>query len=161
MSDRETYTLVVNGQPRQVTATPKTLLMDVLRDQLRLTGVKDGCATGHCGSCMVIKDGEAVRSCLVPMKRADRAAIITVEGLAGPGGQLHPVQRAYIDQGATQCGFCTPGFIMSAVALLESNPKPTPEQIRAGLNGNLCRCGTYARIFEAVADAAGKMQRGG
>ncbi|HET7088339.1 MAG TPA: 2Fe-2S iron-sulfur cluster-binding protein, partial [Anaerolineae bacterium] len=99
MSDRQVYTLLVNGQRREVTAAPDTLLMDVLRDQLRLTGVKDGCATGHCGSCMIIKDGEAVRSCLVPMKRADDAHITTIEGLAAPDGSLHPVQQAYIDQG--------------------------------------------------------------
>jgi xanthine dehydrogenase molybdenum-binding subunit len=156
MSDRQTYTLVVNGQPRQVTATPKTLLMDVLRDQLRLTGVKDGCATGHCGSCMVIKDGEAVRSCLVPMKRADRAAIITVEGLAGPGGQLHPVQRAYIDQGATQCGFCTPGFIMSTKVLLDKNPSPTLEEIYDGHQWNICRCTGHNAIIRAIQQAAGR-----
>jgi xanthine dehydrogenase molybdenum-binding subunit len=156
MSDRQTYTLVVNGQPRQVTATPKTLLMDVLRDQLRLTGVKDGCATGHCGSCMVIKDGEAVRSCLVPMKRADRAAIITVEGLAGPGGQLHPVQQAYIDQGATQCGFCTPGFIMSTKVLLDKNPSPTLEEIYDGHQWNICRCTGHNAILRAIQQAAGR-----
>src|SRR3989337_2240670 len=111
MSDMQAYTLLVNGQRRELTARPKTLLMDVLRDQLRLTGVKDGCATGHCGSCMIIKDGEAVRSCLVPMKRADGATITTIEGLADPDGQLHPVQQAYIDQGAQQCGFCTTSIV--------------------------------------------------
>src|SRR5512138_2532878 len=106
MSDKQTYTLTVNGRQRRVTATPKTLLMDVLRDQLRLTGVKDGCATGHCGSCMVLKDGEAVRSCLVQMRRAEGASITTIEGIHGADGiDLHPVQQAYIDQGATQCGF--------------------------------------------------------
>src|SRR3972149_6049107 len=105
MSDMQVYTLQVNGQRREVTASPNTLLMDVLRDQLRLTGVKDGCATGHCGSCMIVKDGEAVRACLVPMKRADGAAITTIEGLAGPQGELDPIQQAYIEQGATQCGF--------------------------------------------------------
>ena len=123
---KTTYTLTVNGVPCQVTATPNTILMDVLRDQLRLTGVKDGCATGHCGSCMVIQDGEAVRSCLVLMKRAEGADITTIEGVAGPDGALHPIQQAYIDQGATQCGFCTPGFIMATKALLDKNPNPTP-----------------------------------
>src|SRR3990172_3794851 len=119
MSDRQTYTLIVNGQRRQVQAAPKTLLMDVLRDQLRLTGVKDGCATGHCGSCTIIKDGEAVRACLVPMKKvADGARITTIEGLAAPDGELHPIQQAYAEQGATQCGICTPGFIMATKALL-------------------------------------------
>jgi xanthine dehydrogenase molybdenum-binding subunit len=159
MSDRQTYVLVVNGQPRQVTATPKTLLMDVLRDQLRLTSVKDGCATGHCGSCMVVKDGEAVRSCLVPMKRAEGAAITTVEGLAGSNGRLHPIQQAYIDQGATQCGFCTPGFVMSTKALLDKNPDPTLEQIYAGHKWNLCRCTGHNAILRAIQQAAGHAER--
>ncbi len=161
MSDRQTYTLVVNGQPRQVTAAPQTLLMDVLRDQLRLTGVKDGCATGHCGSCMVIRDGEAVRSCLVPMKRADGAAITTIEGLSGPDpyGRLHPIQQAYIDQGATQCGFCTPGFIMSTKALLDKNPNPTLEEIYDGHRWNICRCTGHNAIIRAIQQAAGQTER--
>src|SRR5215207_4404318 len=111
MSEKQTYTLTVNGTQHQVSVSPQTNLMDVLRDELRLTGTKDGCATGHCGSCMVLRDGEAVRSCIVPMKRADGANIRTIEGVAN--GELHPVQQAYIDQGATQCGFCTPGFVMA------------------------------------------------
>src|SRR5690606_2317802 len=101
-----------NGKEYQVQGTPKTNLMDVLRDQLHLTGTKDGCGTGHCGTCMVIKDGEAVRSCLVQLRRCDNANITTIEGLAPPD-QLHPIQEAYIETGATQCGFCTPGFIMA------------------------------------------------
>src|SRR5262245_62678550 len=112
MSEKMTYTLGVNGKQVVVKVAPQTSLMDVIRDQLRLTGTKDGCAAGHCGSCMVIKDGEAVRSCIVPMKRVDGAEIVTIEGVAGGDGALHPVQQAYIDQGTTQCGFCTPGFIM-------------------------------------------------
>ena len=156
MSDTQTYTLVVNGQPRQVSAAPQTLLMDVLRDQLRLTGVKDGCATGHCGSCMVLKDREAVRSCLIPMKRADGAAITTIEGLAGPDGQLHPIQQAYIDQGATQCGFCTPGFIMSTKALLDKNPSPSLEEIYKAHQWNICRCTGHNAILRAIQQAAGR-----
>ncbi len=156
MSEKQIYTLTVNGKQRQVTATPKTLLMDVLRDQLRLTGVKDGCATGHCGSCMVIKDGEPVRSCLVPMKRAEGATLTTVEGLAGPNNGLHPVQQAYIDQGATQCGFCTPGFIMATVALLEKNPNPTLEEIYDGHRWNICRCTGHNAIIRAIQQAAGQ-----
>ena len=156
MNYYQTHTLIINGQPRQVTTTPKTLLMDVLRDQLRLTGVKDGCATGHCGSCMVIKDGEAVRSCLVPMKKvSDGATITTVEGLAD-GDKLHPVQQAYIDQGATQCGFCTPGFIMSTRALLDKNPNPTLEEIYDGHKWNICRCTGHNAIIRAVRQAAGQ-----
>jgi xanthine dehydrogenase molybdenum-binding subunit len=157
MSETQTYTLVVNGQTRQVTATPKTLLMDVLRDQLRLTGVKDGCATGHCGSCMVLKDGEAVRACLVPMKRAEGATIITIEGIAGPNHDLHPIQRAYIEQGATQCGFCTPGFIVATKALLDKNPNPTLEEIYDGHQFNICRCTGHNAILRAIQQAAGQV----
>ncbi len=156
MSDAQTYTLVINGQTRRVTATPKTLLMDVLRDQLRLTGVKDGCATGHCGSCMVLKDGEAVRACLVPMKRAEGATITTIEGIAGPNNDLHPIQKAYIEQGATQCGFCTPGFIMATKALLDKNPNPSLEEICDGHQFNICRCTGHNAILRAIQQAAGQ-----
>lgn len=156
MSEKQTYTLTINGVERQVTASPKTLLMDVLRDQLHLTGVKDGCSTGHCGSCMVIKDGQAVRSCLSPMKRCEGANIRTVESLADSDGHLHPVQQAYIDQGATQCGFCTPGFIMSTVALLEKNPNPTLDEIYDGHQFNICRCTGHNAIIRAIQQAAGQ-----
>ncbi len=156
MSDHQTYTLVVNGQPHPVTAAPKTLLMDVLRDQLRMTGVKDGCATGHCGSCMVIRDGEAVRSCLVPMKKVNAGAnIITIEGLAA-NGELHPIQKAYIEQGATQCGFCTPGFIMATKALLDKNPNPTLEEIYDSHQWNICRCTGHNSIIRAIQQATGQ-----
>lgn len=154
MADLQTYTLTVNGHARQVMASPQTLLMDVLRDQLRLTGVKDGCATGHCGSCMVIKDGEAVRSCLVPMKRAENANLTTIEGLAN--GELHPIQKAYIEQGATQCGFCTPGFIMATKALLDQNPNPSLEEIYKAHQFNFCRCTGHNAIIRAVKQAAGQ-----
>jgi xanthine dehydrogenase molybdenum-binding subunit len=157
MSEKQSYMLTVNGVQRQVVATPKTFLMDVLRDQLHLTGAKDGCATGHCGSCMVIQDGEAVRSCLVPMKRINGANITTIEGLTPPkDGSLHPVQQAYIDQGATQCGFCTPGFIMATVALLEKTPNPTLEEIYDGHQWNICRCTGHNAIIRAIQQAAGQ-----
>jgi xanthine dehydrogenase molybdenum-binding subunit len=157
MSDQQTYRLIVNGQPRQVVASPKTLLMDVLRDQLRLTGVKDGCATGHCGSCTIIKDGQAVRACLVPMKKvSDGADITTIEGLADPDGRLDPIQQAYIDQGATQCGFCTPGFIMATKALLDKNPDPTLEEIYDGHQFNICRCTGHNAILRAIQQATGR-----
>ena len=156
MPDAQTYTLVVNGETHQVTAEPKAFLMDVLRDQLHLTGVKDGCATGHCGSCMVIQDGEAVRSCLVQMRRADGAHITTIEGLAGPDGALDPVQQAYIDQGATQCGFCTPGFIISTRALLDKNPNPTLQEIYDGHQWNICRCTGHNAILRAIQQSAGQ-----
>ncbi len=156
-SKNHTYTLTVNGTEYRVQAAPRTFLMDVLRDQLGLTGVKDGCASGHCGSCMVIKDGQAVRSCLVPMKRAGGATITTIEGLHGPDGTgLHPIQQAYIDQGATQCGFCTPGFIMATKALLDENPSPTLAEIYQAHRWNICRCTGYNAIIRAVQQAAGQ-----
>ena len=156
MSEKQTFTLTVNGKQHQVCADPKTNLMDVLRDDLRLTGTKDGCATGHCGSCMVIRDGEAVRACLVPVKRADGANITTIEAIASADGALHPVQQAYIDQGATQCGFCTPGFVMASIALLEKNPQPTLEEIYDGHKWNICRCTGHNAIIRAVQQAAGQ-----
>jgi xanthine dehydrogenase molybdenum-binding subunit len=154
MSEKQTYTLTINGQQHQVSVDPKTNLMDVVRDELRLTGTKDGCGTGHCGSCMVISNGEAVRSCIVPMKRADGANIRTIEGVANGG--LHPVQQAYIDQGATQCGFCTPGFVMATIALLEKNPNPTLDEIHDGHKWNICRCTGHNAIIRAVQQAAGQ-----
>src|SRR6476659_3774155 len=157
MPDQQTFNLTVNGQPRQVMADPKANLMDVLRDQLRLTGVKDGCATGHCGSRMVLKDGEAVRACLVQMRRAEGANITTIEGIhSADGAGLHPVQQAYIDQGATQCGFCTPGFIMATLALLEKNPNPSLTDIYDGHRWNICRCTGHNAIIRAVQQAAGQ-----
>lgn len=149
------YRLIVNGRAVEVTATPETKLLDVLRDQLRLTGVKNGCATGHCGSCMVIQDGKAVRSCLVPMKRAHQSNIITIEGIAHPNGELHPIQRAFIEFGATQCGFCTPGFILSTKALLDKNPHPTRAEIYDAFKWNICRCTGYNAILRAVEHLAG------
>src|SRR5262249_5521396 len=156
MSEKQIFTLTVNGKQVQVSVAPQTMLMDVLRDNLWLTGAKDGCATGHCGSCMVIKDGEAVRSCIVQMKRVDGANITTIEGVACADGGLHPVQQAYIDQGAEQCGFCTPGFIMATIALLEKNPNPTLEEIYNGHKWNVCRCTGNNAIIRAIQQAAGQ-----
>ena len=150
------YNLTVNGKHVKVTASPDTKLMDVLRDQLRLTGVKDGCATGHCGSCMVIQDGKAVRACLVLMKRADGSSITTIEGIAGANGELHPIQQAFVEHGATQCGFCTPGFVMSTKALLDRNPHPAMPEIHKALEWNICRCTGHNSILRAVQDLAGQ-----
>jgi len=150
------YNLIVNGKPVQVSATPETKLMDVLRDQLRLTGVKDGCATGHCGSCMIIQDGKAVRACLVLMKRAEGANITTIEAIAGANGGLHPIQQKFIEHGATQCGFCTPGFIISTKALLDQNPHPTRNEIYNALQWNICRCTGHNAILRAIEDLAGR-----
>jgi xanthine dehydrogenase molybdenum-binding subunit len=158
MSAPQSFKLTVNGVERQVSARPETWLMDVLRDDLGLTGTKDGCATGHCGSCMVILDGKAVRACLVPMKRVDGAAVTTIESLAGEyPGELHPIQQAYIDQGAVQCGFCTPGFIMATKALLDANPEPALEDIYEAHRWNICRCTGYNSILRAVQQASGQV----
>lgn len=128
-------------------------LLDVLREDLKLTGTKEGCGEGECGACSVLIDGELVNSCLVPIAQLDGAKIQTVEGVAR-GRKLHPVQKAFIDAGGAQCGICTPGMIVAAVSLLKKHPKPTRAQIRDGLAGNLCRCTGYTKIFDAVAKAA-------
>ncbi len=156
MNEQRQFTLTVNGTPHTVLADPTTTLLQVLREQLRLTGTKDGCATGHCGSCMVHKDGAPVRACLVPLRRAEGAQITTIEGLHGPDGGLHPVQQAYIEHGAVQCGFCTPGFIMASVALLASNPNPSLDEIYRAHRWNICRCTGHNAIIRAIRAAAGQ-----
>jgi carbon-monoxide dehydrogenase small subunit len=127
-------------------------LLDVLREQLRLTGVKEGCGEGECGACSVLIDGELVNSCLVPILQVDGASITTIEGIAD-GNRLHRVQQAFLDYGGAQCGICTPGMILAAITLLKQHPNPTLEEIKEGLAGNLCRCTGYMRIFEAVVHA--------
>lgn len=153
------FHITVNGRECTVNAEPNTILLNVLRDQLDLTGAKCGCNTGDCGACTVIMNGEAVRSCIVPMRNAEGKSITTIEGLAD-GPRLHPLQQAFIDAGAIQCGFCTPGMILSAKALLDKNPSPTEEEIRTAINPNLCRCTGYARIVEAIKLAAARMEAG-
>jgi aerobic-type carbon monoxide dehydrogenase small subunit (CoxS/CutS family) len=148
----------VNGKSVSVDAEPRETLLDVLREKLGLTGSKKTCDRGECGGCTVLIDGQAVYSCLFPAVRADGKQIITVEGLAN-GETLHPVQQAFIEKDAYQCGYCMPGFIMSSVALLNQTPAPSPAQIRTGLSGNLCRCGNYVKIQEAVAAASQKMRK--
>lgn len=149
----ETFRLSVNNRIFEVQAKPNATLLSVLRDQLDLTGAKCGCGTGDCGACTVLLDGEAVRSCIVPIKDAAEKQITTIEGLAR-GSELHPIQRAFVECGAIQCGFCTPGMILAAKALLDHNPNPTEDEIRAAIRFNLCRCTGYARIVEAVLCAA-------
>lgn len=149
----ETFRLSVNNRIFEVQAKPNATLLSVLRDQLDLTGAKCGCGTGDCGACTVLLDGEAVRSCIVPVKIAVGKQITTIEGLAR-GSELHPIQRAFVECGAIQCGFCTPGMILAAKALLDHNPNPTEDEIRAAIRFNLCRCTGYARIVEAVLYAA-------
>jgi aerobic carbon-monoxide dehydrogenase small subunit len=143
----------VNGESREVHAPPMKRLLDVLREDLQLTGTKEGCGEGECGSCSVRMNGELVNSCLVPVLQAEDATIQTVEGLA-LDVKLHPLQRAFLECGGAQCGICTPGMLIAAAQLLEHNPQPCIAEVREALAGNLCRCTGYMRIFEAVAAAA-------
>ncbi len=152
-----TVNLTVNGKNESVTLPAEKRLVDLLRDYLSLAGTKEGCGIGECGACTVLMDGRAVASCTVPAGAAEGADILTIEGIAAPNGELHPLQQAFIDCSAVQCGFCTPGMIMSAYALLQDDPEPTEEAIRVGLSGNLCRCTGYHQIFDAVKQAAGIM----
>ncbi len=156
--ERKTIALTVNGRPVRLEVRANETLLDVLRDRLDLTGAKKVCDRGECGGCTVHLDGEAVYACMYLAIRADGRSVRTVEGLA-EGDALHPVQSAFIEKDGYQCGFCTPGFIMAAAAFLETNPAPSRDEIKRALSGNLCRCGNYARIFEAVEAAAGKMRR--
>src|SRR5687768_5712516 len=144
--------LAVNGRPRRLRVKTDQRLLDVLREDLRLTGAKEGCGKGECGACTVILDGKAVDSCLMMAYQADGAVVETIEGLAH-GERLHPLQDAFIEKGGVQCGICIPGMVLAAKALLDHNPGPGYEQIREGLAGNLCRCTGYTKIFEAVARA--------
>ncbi|QFG20167.1 (2Fe-2S)-binding protein [Actinomadura sp. WMMB 499] len=145
----------VNGVTRRATVPPRLTLADFLRERCGLTGTHLGCEHGVCGACSVLLDGEAVRACLVFAVQADDADVTTVEGLAEPDGELSPVQAAFRDNHGLQCGFCTPGFVVSVTALLRDNPDPTDEEIREGLSGNLCRCTGYQGILKAVRAAAG------
>jgi carbon-monoxide dehydrogenase small subunit len=144
----------VNGAKWTVLVYPMERLLDVLREKCNLTGTKEGCGEGECGSCSVLVDDVLVNSCLVPVLQANGARIVTIEGLA-ENERLHPVQQAFLECGAAQCGICTPGMILAAVELLKKTPRPNLEEIREGLSGNLCRCTGYVQIFEAVAKAAG------
>lgn len=145
--------LKVNGEPVEVLVDPSVTLLQVLRDKLQLTGTKEACGLGECGACTVILDGKTVNSCLVLAVEAKGKEILTIEGLQ-KNGNLHPLQQAFIEQGAVQCGFCTPGMILSAKALLDENPDPDEAEIREALAGNLCRCTGYVKIVEAVKAAA-------
>jgi aerobic carbon-monoxide dehydrogenase small subunit len=145
--------LIINGQPTHVEAPPMKRLLDVLREDLGLTGTKEGCGEGECGSCSIRMNGELVNSCLVPLLQADGARIETVEGLA-IDAELHPLQKAFLECGGAQCGICTPGMLMAATHLLAHNSHPSLDEIREGLAGNLCRCTGFVRIFESVIAAA-------
>ena len=145
-------TFNINGESRTLDVFPMARLLDVLREQLHLTGTKEGCGEGECGACTVVLDGQIVNSCLVPVAQVNGSSITTIEGVANQD-QLHAVQQAFIDHGGAQCGICTPGMILAAVDLLNRNPEPSETDIRNGLAGNLCRCTGYMKIFESVVRA--------
>jgi len=149
---------VVNGDPVEFLTEPQMTLLDVLRDELLLTGTKEGCGSGDCGACSVIVDGRLVCSCLMLAAEAEGRRVETIEGMA-QGGRLHPLQQQFLEQGALQCGFCTPGFLVAAKALLETNPDPTETEVRYWLAGNLCRCTGYDKIIRAVMDAAADLRQ--
>ena len=149
----KTITFTVNGQARTVTTDPERPLLDVLREDLHLTGTKRGCSEGRCGACTVLINGRSMVSCITPVSKAEQQSIVTIEGLS-TGDKLHPMQEAFLAEGALQCGFCTPGIIMAAVGLLNERPKPTDAEILSGLEGHLCRCCGYPKILKAVKRAA-------
>ena len=149
-------TLIVNGTEKTVLTDPQRSLLDVLREDLHITGPKYGCGEGRCGACTVLMDGKRTLSCSTPVSLANKKKIVTIEGLSD-GEPLHPVQQAFLDEGAIQCGYCTPGMILTAVALLNENPRPTDEQITEWMNGNICRCNGYTKIHKAVRRAAAKI----
>ncbi|MCI9316523.1 MAG: (2Fe-2S)-binding protein [Oscillospiraceae bacterium] len=155
-----TVNFTLNGQPVSVETTPHRRLLDLLREDLRLTGTKEGCAVGECGACTVILDGKAVTSCLVLAASVEGSSVVTIEGV-GENGRLDPIQEAILRNHALQCGFCTPGFIMSAKALLEENPDATVEEIRRAISGNLCRCTGYEQLTVAIYEAAQELKAAG
>ncbi|MGN5476526.1 (2Fe-2S)-binding protein [Cupriavidus basilensis] len=152
-----TIDVTVNGEAHAVEVPARRMLSDLLRDDLNLTGTKRGCETGICGACTVLVDGEAVKSCLMLAAQVRGRHVMTVEGLAADG-ELHPLQQCFMECGGLQCGYCTPGFLMTSCALLANNPNPTEEEVRHGLNGNLCRCTGYVGIVESILSAAEKMR---
>ena len=156
---QETISFHINGNETVLKTDPAQTLLWVLRNHLNLTGTKYGCGSGFCGACTVIIDKEAVRSCSIPVSDVAGKNVITIEGLA-KDGKLHPVQQAFVDHDALQCGYCTPGMIMNAVALLMKNPKPSREQIIRGMEDNFCRCGAHIRIIKAIETAATKVEGG-
>src|ERR1700733_6970939 len=153
MARKRVVSAIINGREQEFLCAPRQTLLEVLRDVLGLTGTKEGCSNGNCGACTVLLDGRAVDSCLVLAVEVEGCRVDTIEGLAAPDG-LHPLQQAFLENAALQCGICTPGFLMSAKALLDRNGDPTEEEIRFGLAGNLCRCTGYDKIVRAVSAAA-------
>lgn len=151
---RQAISFFLNGAEVNVTVEDDWRLIDCLRNELHLTGTKEGCGEGECGACTVLLDGKAVNSCLFPALEAEGKNIVTIEGIQSPENRLSPLQQAFVDKGAIQCGFCTPGMILAAKALLESNPNPSDSEIREALRGNLCRCTGYVQIIEAIRQMA-------
>ncbi|HCP15052.1 MAG TPA: ferredoxin [Peptococcaceae bacterium] len=148
---------VLNGEPAEILVDPSDMLADILRERMLLTGTKKGCGKGECGACTVIMNGAAVNSCMIPAMKAMGAVVQTIEGISSRE-KLHPLQESFMDEGAIQCGFCTPGMIMSAKALLDSTPHPDSEQIKEAIAGNLCRCTGYVKIEKAILSASEKMK---
>ncbi len=151
--------LKVNGMAYKIEVEPRRTLLELIREDLELTGTKEGCSLGECGTCTVLLDGRPIKSCITLAVQANGREVTTIEGLEGPDGTLHPLQQAFIDHGAIQCGFCTPGMVLSAKALLDENPKPTEMEVKQAIAGNLCRCTGYQKIVEAILAAAGKGPR--
>lgn len=161
ISGKQTIQLKINGKPQSVEVEPRSTLLSALRNRLNLTGTKEVCDRGQCGACTVLADGKAILSCMALALDMRHKEITTVEGLSGNAGRLSAVQEAFIEKDGLQCGFCTPGFVVASTALLKENPNPTLDEIKVGLSGNLCRCGTYPKVFEAVQTAAKNMRKGG
>lgn len=155
--DKQTLSFTVNGEPVTVEIEPHLTLLQLLREKFELTGTKEGCGMGECGACTVLLDGKTVNSCIFPAMEVEGRRVTTIEGLTDVQGNLHPIQKAFIEYGAIQCGFCTPGMVLSAKALLDENPKPTEEEIRSGIAGNLCRCTGYLQIVQAIKAVSGQM----
>jgi len=157
---KKAISFVLNGDPIEVEVEPHWTLLHLLRDRLELTGTKSACERGECGACTVIVDGKAVNACLFPVMEIEDRTVETIEGLLGEGNQLHPLQRSFLENAGVQCGFCTPGMIMSAKALLDENPRPTEEEIRHAIAGNMCRCTGYVQIVRSIRQASETMSGG-
>ena len=154
---KQTIHFTLNGEPIEIEIESHLTLLQLLRDKLELMGTKEGCGMGECGTCTVLLDGKTINSCIFPALEVDGKKVTTIEGLTDSQGNLHPIQRAFIEFGAIQCGFCTPGMVLSAMGLLDGNPKPTEEEIRNGIAGNLCRCTGYLQIIQAIKAASKKI----
>jgi carbon-monoxide dehydrogenase small subunit len=156
VAEQLSVSINVNGTPQQAEVAPRTLLVHFLREQLGLTGTHVGCDTSQCGACTVLVDGRSVKSCTVFAAQADGSNVTTIEGVAGEGGDLHPVQEGFWEEHGLQCGYCTPGMIMSSINLLQANPNPSEQEIREGISGTFCRCTGYQHIVNAIQNAAKK-----